>query len=72
MTPKAKDSNGFDGLVAIQLCTRSWPGIVNLTAKDLGLEEKEVPEFYHLATKNSIRPSGARLSTARSVRPGGS
>jgi len=67
MTPKAKkDDNGFDGLVAIQLCTRSWPGIVNLTPKDLGLEEKEVPEFYHLGNKK-LYPAEWRQAFSRKI-----
>ncbi len=46
---KSNNGNGFDGLVAIQLCTKSWPGIVNLTKEDLGLDK--VPEFFHLGNK---------------------
>jgi hypothetical protein len=37
MSAKKSNDNGFDGLVAIQLCTKSWPGIVNLTKEDLGI-----------------------------------
>ena len=65
MTPKKSD-NGFDGLVAIQLCTKSWPGIVNLTPKDLGLEDKEVPEFYHLGNKK-LYPAEWRQAFNRKV-----
>ena len=65
MTPKKSD-NGFDGLVAIQLCTKSWPGIVNLTPKDLGLEEKEVPEFFQLGNKK-LYPAEWRQAFTRKV-----
>ena len=65
MTPKKSD-NGFDGLVAIQLCTKCWPGIVNLTTKDLGLEDKEVPDFYHLGNKK-LYPAEWRQAFNRKV-----
>jgi hypothetical protein len=65
MTPKKSD-NGFDGLVAIQLCTKSWPGIVNLTPRDLGLDEKEVPEFFHLGNKK-LYPSEWRQAFNRKI-----
>jgi len=51
MSTKKSDGNGFDGLVAIQLCTKSWPGIVNLTKEDLGMEqvpENQKPDLYFL------------------------
>lgn len=60
------NGNGFDGLVAVQLCTRSWPGIVNLTPKDLGIEDKEVPEFFHLGNKK-LYPSEWRLAFNRKI-----
>jgi hypothetical protein len=42
MSVKKSNGNVFDGLVAIQLCTKSWSGIVNLTKEDLGLEQVPV------------------------------
>lgn len=65
MTPK-KGENGFDGLVAIQLCTKSWPGIVNLTPKDLGLEDDKVPEFFHLGNKK-LYPAEWRQAFNRKI-----
>jgi len=65
MTPK-KGDNGFDGLVAIQLCTKSWPGIVNLTPKDLGLEDDKVPEFFHLGNKK-LYPAEWRQAFNRKI-----
>ena len=61
-----ENGNGFDGLVAIQLCTKSWPGIVNLTPKDLGLEEGKVPEFFYLGNKK-LYPSEWRQAFNRKV-----
>ena len=59
-----KSDNGFDGLVAIQLCTRSWPGIVNLTKEDLGLDK--VPEFFHLGNKK-LYPAEWRQAFNRKI-----
>jgi hypothetical protein len=64
MSAKKADSNGFDGLVAIQLCTKSWPGIVNLTKEDLGMEQ--VPEFFHLGNKK-LYPAEWRQAFNRKI-----
>src|SRR5512143_3317317 len=64
MSAKKSDRNGFDGLVAIQLCTKSWPGIVNLTKEDLGMEQ--VPEFFHLGNKK-LYPAEWRQAFNRKI-----
>ena len=67
MSAKRADGNGFDGLVAIQLCTRSWPGIVNLTKEDLGVDK--VPEFFHLGNKK-LYPAEWRQAFNRKISEG--
>jgi hypothetical protein len=64
MNTKKSNDNGFDGLVAIQLCTKSWPGIVNLTKEDLGMER--VPEFFHLGNKK-LYPAEWRQAFNRKI-----
>ncbi|MBW1953542.1 MAG: hypothetical protein JRI66_10735 [Deltaproteobacteria bacterium] len=48
---KVTSDNGFEGMVAIQLCIRFWPGQVKLKAEDLGLDPNEVPEVFYLGHK---------------------
>jgi len=67
MSAKKSDGNGFDGLVAIQLCTKSWPGIVNLTKEDLGVDK--VPEFFHLGNKK-LYPAEWRQAFNRKISEG--
>jgi hypothetical protein len=67
MSAKKSHDNGFDGLVAIQLCTKSWPGIVNLTKEDLGMEQ--VPEFFHLGNKK-LYPAEWRQAFNRKISEG--
>jgi hypothetical protein len=59
-------SNGFEEMVAIQLNVRFWPGQAKLKPADLGLEDKEVPEIYHLGNKKlypqEIRQEFGQLS----------
>ncbi len=46
-----KDKNGFEEMVAIQVAIKGWPGRISLKPEDLGLEEKEIPEIFHLGNK---------------------
>ena len=64
MSAKKSNGNGFDGLVAIQLCTKSWPGIVNLIKEDLGVDK--VPEFFHLGNKK-LYPAEWRQAFNRKI-----
>jgi hypothetical protein len=44
-------NNSFEGMVAIQLSIRFWPGQAKLKPQDLGLSPEEVPDIYHLGNK---------------------
>jgi len=43
--------NRFEGMVAIQLNVRFWPGQAKLKPQDLGLKPEEVPEIFYLGNK---------------------
>jgi hypothetical protein len=60
MSSKKVDSNEFDGLVAIQLNTRSWPVIVNLTKEDLGLDKVEAEDAQRWPSSTEMRCYGVK------------
>ena len=48
----SNNGNGLEGLVAIQLSIRFWPGFVKLRPQDLGLDPKRIdPNIIYLGNK---------------------